>query len=118
MGEYMGLFGTHLCGELSRVLINAFNELSDIGWALFLVPCCYPKKTNIVDQAKEAKMEAMDYWLKVLQDTVERKENDDLLLECIQMKSMLSEKNHLIRIVRTKQHIDKNDTFEPSAPPL
>merc|ERR1712228_1030017 len=107
------LFGTHLCGELSRILVDAFNELSDIGWALFLVPCCYPKRDKIIDKAKELEMETMDYWLKLLQQGVERKKDDDILLECMQIKEMLSEKNHLIRIVRTKMHCN-TDTFKDS----
>lgn len=94
------LFGCHLCGELSQTVIDAFNELSDIASALFLVPCCFPKKDKIVNKAKELNMETMDYWLKLLKDQVERKKDDHLLLECIKMDEMLSEKNHLIRIVR------------------
>merc|ERR1712154_44695 len=94
------LFGTHLCGELSRILIDAFNELPEC-FALFLVPCCFPKRDKIIDKAKELKMKTMDYWLQLLQEGVDQKE-DGLLLECIKMKQMLSEKNYLIRIVRTK----------------
>ena len=30
------LFGTHLCGELSQVVIDAFNELPDIAWYVLL----------------------------------------------------------------------------------
>ena len=108
------LFGTHLCGILSQVIIDAFNELEDVAFALFLVPCCFPKsKHSIVAKAKEMKMENMDYWIEYgLLNHVKRQDNDGLLVECIEMEQMLSEKNRAIRIIREKMTlIPNNDLF-------
>eukprot|EP01083_Nonionella_stella_P080998 222848_1 len=102
------LFGTHLCGELSQVVIDAFNELPDLAWCLFLVPCCFPKRDKIVTKAKELSMDTMDYWLQLLQNQVSQTSEDHILLECMQMKDMLSTKNHLIRAIRTQLHRTHN----------
>jgi len=108
------LFGTHLCGVLSQVIIHAFNELEDVAYALFLVPCCFPKsKYSIVEKAKELGMENMDYWIEYgLLEEVKRREDDGLFVECIQMDQMLSEKNRAIRIVRQEMELDDADKSE------
>ncbi|ETO32911.1 hypothetical protein RFI_04205 [Reticulomyxa filosa] len=43
--------GTHLCGDLSKFLITAFNECDKV-WSLLLVPCCFPRKKIVVREAK------------------------------------------------------------------
>ncbi len=101
------LVGTHLCGELSSIVINAFNLLPEIASALFLVPCCYPRQSKIISQANELKMDPMQYWLATLQDQLKTNSDHpghrkrDLFVECIQMQEILSDKNWLIRCCQT-----------------
>ena len=58
-------------------------------------------------------MENMDYWIEYgLLNHVKRQNNDGLLVECIEMEQMLSEKNRAIRIIREKMTlIPNNDLF-------
>ena len=55
-------------------------------------------------------MENMDYWIEYgLLNHVKRQDNDGLLVECIEMEQMLSEKNRAIRIIREKMTLIRNN---------
>ena len=96
------LVGIHLCGELSKFVIDCFNELNGICIGLFLVPCCYPKrnknKWNIIIESNKLNMDPYLYWIQLLeQEIISHKMVD---VDVVQMLDMDSPKNSLIRCVR------------------
>jgi hypothetical protein len=120
------LFGTHLCGILSRIVMETFHGLLEAAprnatgescqtVGVFLVPCCFPKRCQDYDLVNEARKQGfddtMEYWVNLLLSLggsggKKRKHGDaagattgleDCAFEHIRMQHMLSEKNHLIR---------------------
>eukprot|EP01113_Clastostelium_recurvatum_P042962 TRINITY_DN7032_c0_g1_i1.p1 TRINITY_DN7032_c0_g1~~TRINITY_DN7032_c0_g1_i1.p1 ORF type:complete len:253 (+),score=40.89 TRINITY_DN7032_c0_g1_i1:3-761(+) len=59
----IGIFlGSHLCGDLSEIVIDVFNKCGNVR-ALILAPCCLSKrKRQIADTAVRLKIDNYMYW--------------------------------------------------------
>ena len=88
------MIGVHSCKELSKEIINAFNENLYIKH-LFLMPCCEGSfKSVMPSYMKENLSKAVD-WVYYLYDRLEVKDKD-----IIQDKKCLSPKNLIIEAHR------------------
>jgi len=82
--------GVHLCGNLSYVLIKAFNGLERVK-LMVLAPCCSAKYNPSMKKAKEAKEDIYACWTKELFEAVQS-ENKLLVVE----SDVISAKNNFI----------------------
>eukprot|EP01112_Ceratiomyxa_fruticulosa_P006812 TRINITY_DN1769_c0_g2_i1.p1 TRINITY_DN1769_c0_g2~~TRINITY_DN1769_c0_g2_i1.p1 ORF type:complete len:208 (-),score=28.41 TRINITY_DN1769_c0_g2_i1:63-686(-) len=55
-------FGSHLCGDLSEIVVDTFNVVPTLE-ALILAPCCLSKrKRQIADTAARLRIDNYQYW--------------------------------------------------------
>ena len=100
------LVGTHLCGELSNIVIDAFKELDDICIGLLLVPCCFPKQPNASKKQRKKELKK----LKLKQEKKQKKQKarlkNGINIKNIIDNATFSNKDEQVGIIETVRTVE------------
>lgn len=123
------LLGTHLCGDLSRVVIDMVAKYPEKVSAAIVAPCCLMRQKKIKKWAKNGgwgmdttslaratKKDPFEYWLARLLDRAKSIAGGDAII--VKDEDMLTNKNSFIVIRRNNHPRQQRKVQEKEGPVL